>query len=63
MDPITAIGLAFSILKLALTVIDFLRSHPAIGAEAKAALDRAASSLATAQDHVETAQQAHVESP
>ena len=63
MDPITAIGLAFSILKLALTVIDFLKSHPSIGAEARQALDKASAALNTAQDHVETAQSYHVEAP
>ena len=55
MDPISAIGLAFGIIKLALTVIDFLRSHPAIGAEAKQALAKAQAALETAHGHVETA--------
>lgn len=63
MDPLSAIGLAFSIIKLALTVIDFLRAHPAIGSEAKQALDKAATALATAHDHVETANSYHVEAP
>jgi hypothetical protein len=58
LDPISAIGLAFGIIRLALTVIDFLRSHPAIGQEAKQALDKASQALATAHDHVESAQDA-----
>lgn len=66
MDPISAIGLAFGIIKLALTVIEFLKAHPAIGAEAKAALAKAQVALEAAHDHVETASSlpgAHIEAP
>lgn len=63
MDPISAIGLAFGIIKLALTVIEFLKAHPAIGAEARAALAKAQTALETAHDHVETAESYHIEAP
>ena len=63
MDPISAIGLAFGIIKLALTVIDFLRAHPSIGKEAREALSRAQVALEAAHDHVETAESYHVEAP
>jgi hypothetical protein len=55
LDPISAIGLAFGIIKLALTVIEFLRAHPAIGQEARDALAKAQVALETAHDHVEAA--------
>jgi GTP cyclohydrolase III len=56
MDPISAIGLAFGIIKLALTVIEFLKAHPAIGQEARDALAKAQHALETAHDHVEVSQ-------
>jgi hypothetical protein len=64
LDPISAIGLAFSVIRLALAVIDFLKAHPKIGAETKTILDKAADSLNQTRDHIQDAHDAYrVEAP
>ena len=45
MDPLSAIGLAFTLIKLLMAIYDYLQAHPGVTSEVKSALSTARANL------------------
>ena len=63
MDPVTALSLAYAIIKLIMLVMDYLHAHPQIGQDVKDAIHAATGHLTDALTQLAPVQEFRLEAP